>query len=103
MEGLIRVGKVSDANYGERTVRVHFPDVDIVSGWLLVLKSPPFIPERHQTQRTEYTGKPGEEAEAFEAHSHNVIIKPWFPEIGDNVLCIFDHGFNADGYVLGGL
>ena len=103
MEGLLRVGKVSDSNYGDRTVRVYFPDVDIMSGWLKVVKSPPFIPERHVTQKTESASYASEEAEAFKAHTHQVIIKPWFPEIGDNVLCIFDHGFNADGYVLGGL
>ena len=103
MKGIVRIGKVSSANYEDRTVRVHFPDVGIVSGWLKVVKSAPFVNERHQEQKTEETGSGGILPGAFDSHAHGVVIKPWFPEIGDTVLCIFASGFNADGYVIGGL
>lgn len=85
-----------------RTVRVLFPDVNIVSGWLKVIKSPPFIPKKGTEQCTEKeSGGNGESA--FSSHSHKVTISPWLPGIGDTVLCIYNSGFNDDGYVLGAL
>ena len=93
MDNIVRIGEVTEVNVQERTVRVHFPDVDIVSDWLKVLKSPPFIPKKDITQQTEIA----------EQHTHEVKIEPWFPDIGDFVLCIYNPGFNEDGYVLGGL
>ncbi len=103
MEGQIRIGLVSDSNYNNRTVRVRFPDVGIVSGWLKVLRTPPFINARNEAQKTEEAEKGGILPGSFDAHAHNVVVKPWFPEIGETVLCIFGDGFNADGYVIGGL
>ncbi len=102
VDDIVRIGTISDINESDRTVRVHFPDIDIVSGWLKVIKSAPFIPGRHTQQKTEeQSGGSGDEA--FESHSHSVIIKPWLPDIGDTVLCLFDGTFNGDGYVIGGL
>lgn len=99
---VIRIGQVTDVNTADGTVRVHFPDVDIVSGWLKVIKSPPFIPQSKVEQRTENeSGGSGEES--FASHSHKVIISPWMPEIGETVLCIYGDEWNGDGYVLGAL
>lgn len=64
---MIRKGTVSDLDAAKRQVRVYFPDVDIVSGWLKVVST----------------------------------AEPWMPDIDDVVLCLYDSGFNADGYVLG--
>ncbi len=99
-EGRLRVGIVTDADLPKRRVRVHFEDVDIVSDWLKVISSPPFIPKKDVPQRTELKGG-GSGDNAFEEHQHDVIIKPWFPDVNDTVLCIFDSGFSPTGYVLG--
>lgn len=99
---LLRIGKVTSIDVQNRTVRVLFPDVNIVSGWLKVIKSPPFIPKKGTEQCTEKeSGGSGESA--FSSHSHKVKISPWIPDIGDTVLCIYNSGFNDDGYVLGAL
>lgn len=89
--GDLRVGKVTDINTSERLVRVHFPDVDIVSGWLKVIKSPPFVGGNKSQTETEAL------------HEHKLIITPWLPEIGELVLCLYNTGFNEDGFVIGGL
>lgn len=92
----IRIGRVSNINASDRTVRVQFPDVDIVSGWLKVIYRPPYIP---QTQNT----SGGEGEESFAEHSHAITVVEWMPAIGDTVLCIYGDGFNSDGFVLGAL
>ena len=90
---MIRIGVVSESDINNRTVRVLFRDVDIVSDWLKVIKSPPFIPQKDVKQETEIEN----------LHRHDIKISPWFPDIGDIVLCIYNTGFNEDGYVIGGL
>ena len=50
MDDIVRVGEVTEVKTSDRTVRVHFPDVDIVSDWLKVLRTPPFIPKKGETQ-----------------------------------------------------
>lgn len=101
-EGRLRIGKVTDVNLAKRIVRVHFEDVDIVSGWLKVISNPPFIPKKGVPQQTEKeSGGSGDSS--FEEHQHKVVISPWFPDVNDTVLCIFDSGFSPVGYVLGGI
>ncbi len=99
---LVRVGIVTDINEKEREARVYFEDVNIVSGWLKIIKSPPFIPKKHVTQETE-AREGGTWNAAFEAHTHEVKISPWLPDINDTVLCLYDQSFNGDGYILGAL
>ena len=60
----MRVGKVTDVNASERLVRVYFPDVDMVSGWLKVIKSPSFI------------GGENSQTETEALHEHKLIITP---------------------------
>lgn len=86
-EGLIRIGIVTAVNADALTVRVQFPDADIVSDWLPVLR-----------RRSAITGT-GE----TDSHTHSVSLGHWLPSIGEAVLCIYTPGFNADGYVLGGI
>lgn len=102
METILRIGQVTDVNKAERLVRVQYPADNIVSGWLKVLKSPPFIPEKDVEQRTE-SKSGGSGDSSFESHYHNVVIKPWLPSVGETVLCIYNPGFNEDGFVLGAL
>lgn len=102
METVIRIGEVMTVDKAERQVRVQFADVNIISGWLKVIKSPPFIPAKDVPSRTEKAaGGMGEEA--FAEHYHDILIAPWLPSIGEKVLCVYNPGFNEDGYVLGAI
>ena len=92
----LRIGIVSEVNGSDRTARVRFLDVDIVSGWLKIIYRPMRI---SGTQAV--SGGSGEAA--FASHSHPVSASEWMPSVGDNVLCIYGDGFSSDGYVLGAL
>lgn len=104
IQNIVRVGWVSSIDEKNRTARVRFDDKGetIVSGPLKVLKNPPFIPSKNVSQRTG-----GEEGgtlqEAFALHSHAITISPWFPDVGECVLCIYIPKENADGFILGGI
>lgn len=78
MNNNIRCGKVHSIDEKKRLVRVFFEDAKIMSGWLKVISSPSknFV---------------GEE------------LQPWLPKVNDTVLCLYNGGFNADGYVVGGI
>ncbi len=91
---IIRIGKVTDLKADSRQVRVHFPDVNVVSGWLKIACGSS-VKAQYQTN--------SELINTESEHAHNVVIPPWIPEIGDVVLCIYNPGFNEDGFVLGGL
>ena len=92
----VRIGKVSSVNAATREVRVFFEDVNIMSGWLKVLKNSPFIPKTESA-----SGGSGESS--FALHYHNIQISPWLPSVNDVVLCIYNTEFNSDGFVLGAL
>lgn len=98
----IRFGRVSAIFPEEHMVRVTFTDCGetIVSGKLKILKSPPFIPEKDEEQRTEEEGGGSGEA-AFESHSHAVKIAPWFPDVGVMVLCLYTSNVDGSGVVIG--
>lgn len=93
IEDMIRIGMVNDIREDERTVRVFFRDSGVMSGWLKVLQTSPFIPDKDVPQETG----------SADGHTHSLTIKPWMPYIGDPVLCLYMPVFNGDGYVLGGL
>ena len=96
MDSIIRIGKVSDINAANRTVRVRFNDVNITSGWLKVLRTPPFIGNDDPPKEVTKTEKEA-------GHFHELKIITWFPAVGETVLCLYNPGFNEDGYVIGGL
>lgn len=72
----LRIGFVSEINHAERKVRVKFPDTEIISDWLKIVTT---------------------------TNVKTMIDVEYRPKLNDNVLCIFNDGFNADGYVLGAL
>ncbi|MBD5112691.1 MAG: hypothetical protein HDT42_09225 [Ruminococcaceae bacterium] len=86
----IRIGQVSDINIKKWIVRVRFPDVGITSGWLKVLWN-------------ETSTRREDDDSDHEKRNYKPNVKSWFPDVGDFVLCLYDEGFNSDGYVLGGL
>ena len=89
----LRIGTVSSVNKPKRLVRVKFPDTDVMSGWLKVVKGYE-LPD-HES----HCPDPG--CSGCCASCPFTCNKTWMPEVNDTVLCIYDSGFNADGYVLG--
>ena len=70
LKNIVRTGRVSSVNAGNRTARVTFEDKGqspLVSGELKVIKNPPFIPARERHR--------GRKAKAAEA------VKPPLPPI----------------------
>jgi hypothetical protein len=101
LKDIVRTGEVSAIDDEKRLVRVIFHDRDdMVSGWLTVIQSPPFIPAKDITQETQPRGGGSGDA-AYESHTHEVIIKPWMPKMNDKVLCLYLAMFNGGGFVLG--
>lgn len=110
LDGLVRVGTVTDRRMEERRVRVLFSDTGYTSGWLPVLINRDIIgsdvTEYDETQWTEFetewkgtrTGDPD-----YADHRHKLAVKPWMPRIGDEVLTVYLPVFNADGFVVGGI
>lgn len=92
LANLVRVGTVYAVDDAGRKARVRFDDKSLTSGWLSVLKSPPFIPSKNESR-----------TEIAEGHKHQLIIKPWMPSVNDTVLCLYVPTFNGDGYVLGAI
>lgn len=99
---MYRIGKVSDIKSSDRLVRVRFEDVGIVSGWLKVINSPPFVPTKRGETGVEEKSDGSGKAD-FEEYSKKVILSSWFPAVGDSVVCLYNDGFNEDGIVIGGL
>ena len=91
----LRIGKVTDINEADRTVRVYFEDVKIASDWLKVIVNTPSA-SNSDTPRTGVSGND-------DPHYHDISFIPWFPKIGDIVLCVYNTGFNEDGFVIGGI
>ena len=110
----LRVGTVSDVDKETRKARVRFDDVGMVSGWLKILKNPPVVTALGTVSQTSSvagsaeSGSGNEENVADSAEittdvSIDVTVETWLPAIGDVVLCAYGDGFNADGFVIGGL
>lgn len=100
--GFFRLGTVTDVNNDKRIARVKFADLGYTSGWIPVLINRDFIPDYDVPQRTEYEAGGSGDA-AYERHKHDLIIKPYMPKKGEQVLCIYEPVRNGRGYILGGI
>lgn len=76
----MRIGKVSSVSAEGKTARVFFPDINIVSGDLKIMKQLPTF----------------EPALAGEC-------KNWVPSVNDIVVCEFLQGGDGEGVILGGV
>ena len=102
IEDIARGGKVTAVNNEKRIAKVWFDDLEIESDWLPVLITRDFIPDYDVPQRTEFEAG-GSGDPAFESHKHNLIIKPWMPKVGEQVLCLYEPIRDGRGFVLGGI
>ena len=80
VQNMVRVGIVTDVDKSDRRVRVRFPNLNMTSGWLYVLQSPPDV-----------------------RIIIDFTVTPWMPEVNDRVLCLYLPVFNGDGFVLGAI
>ena len=104
LKTISRAGWDSAVDLAERTARVTFKDKGdtFVSGPLKVLKNPPWVPEYYAPYRTEYEAG-GSGYPQFESHKHDLIVKPWLPQKGEFVLCLYIPRDDGDGFVIGGI
>lgn len=79
LRGIARIGTVMDVNDEKLTARVEFRDTGLPSAWLPVLKR----------------------GMVLHAREKSFVLKPWMPEIGAPVLCLYLPYPDADGFVLG--
>lgn len=100
--GFFRRGFVTDVNNTKRLARVKFADLGYTSGWIPVLINRDFIPDYDVPQRTEYEAGGSGDA-AYERHKHDLVIKPYMPKVGEQVLCIYEPVRNGRGFILGGI
>jgi len=100
--GFFRLGFVTNVNNEKRIARVKFEDLGYTSDWLPVLINRDFIPGYDMEQRTEDRAG-GSGYALFAGHNHNLIIKPYMPKTGEQVLCIFEPVRNGRGFILGGI
>lgn len=89
LKDIVRVGQTSSVNAGNMTARVKIPDQGIVTGDLKIAKKTPKI-----EIKTESGSCPAD---------CKLEIKPWIPEVGEWVLCIFKPDGEGDGFILGGI
>ncbi len=103
-QNIVKLGIVTNVDNVKRLARVKFPGMGLqdTSGWLPVLSNQDFIPNYDVSQHTEYEAG-GSGDTAFEKHKHDLIIKPYMPKVGDQVLALYIPIFNADGFILGGI
>lgn len=95
LKNIVRIGTVSTVNAANRTARVIFQDkANLVSGPLIVLKNQPSI----TVLETELTY-----GIQTESHTHEIVITPWFPHVGQLVVCLYLPNGESDGFVLGGI
>lgn len=99
---MVRIGNVTAVDNVKRLAQVYFQDMALPSGWIPVLINRDYIPDYDVPQRTEFEAG-GSGDPAFASHKHDLIIKPWMPKVGDQVLCLYEPIRDGRGFVLGGI
>jgi phage baseplate assembly protein gpV len=103
LQGLVRMGVVTEVDAEARRVLARYPDTGIVSGWLYVPQHPgagvAVSPDgAHTHELTE-----GSASEAPDHDHTGTRLTVWLPNIGDRVLALYVPVWDGDGYVLGAI
>ncbi|MCD8199800.1 MAG: phage baseplate assembly protein V [Coriobacteriaceae bacterium] len=93
LEGLVRIGTVTDTDTSSRQARVKFQDVNMTSGWL------PVVQHRGASITVSSVTSPS----TGETHTHTATLGYWMPSVNDIVLVLYLPIWNADGFILGGI
>ena len=86
LKDIVRMGIVSSINAETMTARVNIPEQNIVTGDLKILQNVPSM-QMNDNLMTDSEYK----------------IRPWLPQIGQWVLCLFKPDGGGDGFILGGI
>jgi len=89
LKKMVRFGTVTSVNLDRRTARVWFGDMGIPSRDLRVSRN-------ESTVRVQTGFGPG-------AHTHDVIVIPWMPDVGQMVVCLYAANSKGSGVIIGGL
>lgn len=103
LANLVRIGTVSSVDSSNRTARVVFKDMDIVSGWLPVLQhfgAGVYI--RSDGSHT-HELEDGDPTKTGGSHNHDANVAYWMPKVNDMVVVLYLPVFNGDGFILGGI
>lgn len=105
---LIRVGIVMNTNPDKRLATVKFPDLGYTSDWLPVVISQDVFPDHKYTdpQWTDFESEDEEQqagVTAYVRHRHKLIVKPYMPIVGDQVLALYQPIRDGQGFILGGI
>ncbi len=99
----VRIGTVSAVDEDNRTARVRFDADNVTSGWLKVLYSPPNVTTGGRNDDTDSENKSDKDNSSVSNSESCVDVSAWLPTVGETVVCLYGDGFNADGYIIGGL
>lgn len=102
LEGINRVGIVTDIDRKRLMARVKYLDSGMTSGWLYVVERLSFVPEYEGPQQTD-PAEGGAGAAAFASHVHGISLKPWMPRINQLVLVTYLPVRDGDGFIIGGV
>lgn len=97
----VRIGTVSAVDEENRAARVRFDADNVTSGWLKVLYSPPKVTTGGSENKSDEDNS--SESNPDSGGEISVDVSAWLPTVGETVVCIYGDGFNADGYIIGGL
>jgi hypothetical protein len=105
LKNIVRIGRVSTVNAGNRTARVIFQDkANLVSGPLIVIQNQPSITVHETELKYGVLSAEGHTHEGeTESHTHEITITPWLPRVGQLVLCLYLPNGESDGFVIGGI
>lgn len=97
----VEIGIVSSINKKQRTARVRLKDEDVVSGELKVIQNVPFVANKETELIYGVEMESGHVHKGkTEKHTHEIIVEPWMPRIGELVLCLY---CKEDGFIIGGI
>lgn len=89
LKDIVRVGIVSNVNTAKKTARVKIQDQGIVTGDLKIVQNTPTLEIEIKSGSC-----PAE---------REVVVKPWIPNVGQWVVCLFKPDGEGDGFILGGI
>lgn len=99
----VRIGTVSAIDEENRTARVRFNEDNVTSGWLKVLHSPPKVTISGSEDKSDKADDSESDTDTGNIGNINIDVVAWLPVVGETVVCLYGDGFNADGYIIGGL
>lgn len=103
LTNLVRIGTVSSVDPSNKTARVIYKDMNIVSGWLPVLQHYGAGVSISSNGSHTHELEDGDSTKGSGSHSHEANVTYWMPKVNDMVVVLYLPVFNGDGFILGGI